>query len=467
MKFGVLDIGLFADLTIPETKVVEATVTETQAAQVVEALKSVGAIDKSGAVVDTLKPEEIKLPEELEPVKEAVIAVAKKAETVSAASLANVTVAQTVAVEREATQEEKKELIQHFVEQGYADKKTHKKKDTLKNALESGTLNLPERYEAARERVENILKKDEPRVPVRDASRDVVVRLNKQVVISPEFQALWDKIKYKTRYCVDFDENELIRKSADELRRLPAIPKARVVTTTAEIDVKRSGIGYTETSTRTIDIEDVQNKLPDFLRMTDEECFISRKAYIQILRESGRMRDFLNNPQKFMELFIETVKTVLHDMEIEGIRYTKLEGEEYYFLEVFDNEELPANLDVNAVAVKNSAYDYIIYDSTSVERPFAVALDNDPDVKMFFKIPKKFKIETPIGTYNPDWAVYMDKDGVEKLYFVIETKGTTKRHELRTPEQQKIHCGERHFEAISDGAEFREAKSWREFKIGV
>ena len=102
-----------------------------------------------------------------------------------------------------------------------------------------------------------------------------------------------------------------------------------------------------------------------------------------------------------------------------------------------------------------------------MERPFAVALDNDPDVKMFFKIPEKFKIETPIGTYNPDWAVYMDKDGEQRLYFVIETKGTTRLDDLRTPERQKIRCGEQHFAALQDGAKLIVAKDWRELKVEI
>lgn len=107
------------------------------------------------------------------------------------------------------------------------------------------------------------------------------------------------------------------------------------------------------------------------------------------------------------------------------------------------------------------------YDSNTVERPFAAALDNDPDVKMFFKIPDVFKIETPIGTYNPDWAVYLDRDGVKKLYFVLETKGTTNLFDLRGPEQLKIHCGKRHFEALKTGAQLRVAKDWSEVKITI
>ena len=121
-----------------------------------------------------------------------------------------------------------------------------------------------------------------------------------------------------------------------------------------------------------------------------------------------------------------------------------------------------ANLDKNAVAVNRSVYDYIIYDSSTIEKPFAKALDDDPDVKMFFKIPDRFKIDTPIGTYNPDWAVYLDRDGEQKLYFILETKGTDNLFDLRNPERLKIHCGMEHFKALQNDVEMKVATKWKE-----
>lgn len=187
----------------------------------------------------------------------------------------------------------------------------------------------------------------------------------------------------------------------------------------------------------------------------------------RILLESGRCGDFLNDPELFLEKVTEIIRDNRHTLAIDGIRYLKLDGEEYYVQEVFDSAELMANLDRNAVKVEHSVYDYIIYDSATVEKPFALALDNDPDVKMFFKIPERFKIETPIGTYNPDWAIYLTRNGEEKLYFILETKGTTNLFNLRTPEQLKIHCGKKHFEALENGVEMQPAKSWSEFKAQI
>lgn len=102
-----------------------------------------------------------------------------------------------------------------------------------------------------------------------------------------------------------------------------------------------------------------------------------------------------------------------------------------------------------------------------LELPFALALDNDSDVKMFFKIPDRFKIDTPIGSYNPDWAVYLTKNGEEKLYFILETKGSDSFMDLRTREQLKSHCGKKHFEALDNRIGMQVATDWHEIKARV
>ena len=185
------------------------------------------------------------------------------------------------------------------------------------------------------------------------------------------------------------------------------------------------------------------------------------------IKQSGRISDLINNPQAFIERIVDVIKDIRHELAIDGIKYIKLDGEKYYVQEIFDSAELMATIGKNAVAVNNSVYDYIIYDSDTIEKPFALALDNDPDVKMFFKLPQNFKIRTPIGNYNPDWAVYLDKDGVEGLYFILETKGSVKMIDLRTTEQLKIHCGQKHFNALGNNIELQVASDWNDFKKGI
>lgn len=175
----------------------------------------------------------------------------------------------------------------------------------------------------------------------------------------------------------------------------------------------------------------------------------------------------LRNPQAFIEQLTEVIINNCYQLDIDGISYQRLAGEDYFTQEIFETEEFMANLDRNAVEVNKSVYDYVVYDSSTIEKPFAVALDNDPDVKLFFKIPERFKIQTPIGTYNPDWAVYLTKNGEEKLYFVLETKGSTSFFDLRTREQLKIHCGKKHFKALGDDIEMQVASKWKDFKSTI
>jgi len=243
----------------------------------------------------------------------------------------------------------------------------------------------------------------------------------------------------------------------------PSLPKPRILSQTADIDIQTAGVTHIERSLKTIDIQNDYFVLPDLLTVISEETLTPERLIYKIIYDSGKIGEFINNPQAFIENCVEIIKNVRHELAIDGISYIKLDGEKYYAQEIFDSAELIANLDKNAVSVDNSVYDYIIYDSATVEKPFALALDKDPDVKMFFKLPDRFKINTPIGTYNPDWAVYLDRDGEEKLYFVLETKGSTNMFDLRTKEQLKIHCGKRHFEALDD-VSLQVVTNWSGFK---
>ena len=463
VKFGTLQISLFSGMTYTETKKVEKTITKEQAQTVVEALKTVGAITTDGKV-DTTKADVV-VPIELEPVKEEVIKVITETQKVDVEEIAGKSYTEEVIEEKTVTYDEAQELITHFEQKGYVSK-TGKIKDTMKEALLHGTLDLPKKFEAARERLESIVKKADNKLPIRDDSKEVIVRLNKQVMLSPEFMELWSKIKQKTAYRVQIDTDLLIENCVKELKAMPEIPKARLVTKTASYDIRNAGVGYVETETRTEDLRDTYSSLPNLLGIISEETLIKKATVAEIIKRSGRAQDFLNNPQAFMEKCLEIIRNNRHALAIDGIKYVKLDGKEYYAQEIFDSTELVANLDKNAVKVEHSVYDHIIYDSSTVEKPFAVALDRDPDVKMFFKIPDRFKIDTPIGTYNPDWAVLWERNGEQKLYFILETKGTESLFNLKTPEQLKIHCGKEHFKALGNGLEMHgPIKDWDKFKI--
>lgn len=468
MKFGVLQLSALMDLTYEEKVEIEHQMDEASAFDVYEALVANDVLDTNGNVKEDVKVEEIELPEIAEPLKQEVKKIIKQAESVTFEKLKEVKCVETRIEEKTFTHEQATEIMEELKEMKVISKEG-KIKDTMKAQLKAGKLDLSERYtKAAQRAIMQALEKADNRPVIRDANKEVTVKLKKQAILSPEFKELWDKIKQKTTYRVNIDTDTLIKNCVKELREMPPIPKAKLLTSTAEIEIENAGIYSTEKHIQTTDLENTYNYVPDILRLIASETLLKHSTIIQILKQSGREQDFMNNPQLFYEKALEIILRNRHSLAIDGIKYIKLAGEEYYVQEIFDSEELLANLDRNAVQVEHSVYDYLIYDS-GVESRFAKSLDEDPDVKMFFKIPPRFKIETPIGSYNPDWAVFLEKDGEQKLYFVLETKGTTSLLDLRNSEKLKIHCGKQHFAALEDGIEFSEepVKDWKEFKVNI
>jgi len=472
MKFGVLQISLFSGMAYTEKKTEERTVTTEQAEKIVMALKTVGVVNMAGNILPDIKPTEIELPQELEEIKPIVEAVIEKAKTEQTKPLAPETITGTTYTvttteEKVMTYEQAADLMAHLEDKKYVTKNGNMTKK-MTDDIKENKLEFPARYEAIRERFYEIANRANAKPPLRDASRDVIVRLKKQIVESdPAFQEIWKRINQKTTYRVEIDSEELIRRTVKVLKQMPPLPTARIVSQTADIDVQSMGVTHRERDLKTQNVESNYSSLPHILALVREQTRITKATTVRIIKESGRIIEFINNPQMFIENFIEIIKEHLFAIAIDGIKYIRLNGETYFASTTFDNKELLANLDRNAVAVKNSVYDYIIYDSETVEKPFALALDNDPEVKMFFKLPDKFKIETPIGTYNPDWAVYLERDGTEKLYFVLETKSSASFLDLRGREELKIHCGKRHFKAIGEDLELRVATDWKTLKVKI
>jgi type III restriction enzyme len=186
--------------------------------------------------------------------------------------------------------------------------------------------------------------------------------------------------------------------------------------------------------------------LPDVLAYLQNETELTRSTLVRILKQSARLGEFLVNPQRFMDQAASILKYELHRLLVDGIKYDKINGtgsEAEWEMVLFKNEELVNVL--TALQVKKSIYDYVVYDS-EVEREFAQKLDQREDIRLFVKLPDWFRVETPVGTYNPDWAIVKHQD--ETIYLVRETKGTRDFLRLRTTEADKVRCGLRHFEAL-------------------
>ena len=148
---------------------------------------------------------------------------------------------------------------------------------------------------------------------------------------------------------------------------------------------------------------------------------------------------------------------------MDGIKYQKIGDEEVWAQELFESEELTGYLGQNMLESAKSAYEHVVYDSY-IEEQFAKAFEKAEEVKVYAKLPGWFKIETPLGSYNPDWAVVTEVDGRERLYFVVETKGSLLTGDLRVKEQAKIDCGREHFKALGDGIEYTVANDYETFR---
>ena len=471
MKFGVLQLSALMDLTYEEKIEIEHQMNESDALDVFNTLVKNDVVDFDGTIKDKSKLEDkldkLELPTISEPLKKEVHKMVRQAKPLTIETLKEVKCTETIIEEKPYFTHEEASEVMEELKDAKVISKDGKIKDTMKAQLVSGKLDLIKRWGDTKARaIVQALEKADNRPVIRDASREVTVRLKKQAVLSPEFKELWDKIKQKTTYRVNFDIEELVKLCVEDLSNMDTIPMAKLVSKTAELEIENRGISHTEKYIKTTNLSGTYDTLPDIVRLISNETLLKRATVIRIIKESGRLQDFINNPQYFYEKALEIISKNRHSLAIDGIKYVKLAGEEYYVQEIFDSTELIANLDKNAVKVEHSVYDYVLYDS-GVESKFAKNLDEDPDVKMFFKIPNRFKIDTPIGTYNPDWAVFLEKNGEQKLYFVLESKGTTSLFALRSPEKLKIHCGKQHFDAIGVRFPSEPVKNWEEFKLSI
>jgi len=149
-------------------------------------------------------------------------------------------------------------------------------------------------------------------------------------------------------------------------------------------------------------------------------------------------------------------------MIVDGIKYQKIGDDSYYAQELFESEELTGYLNENMMEADKAIYSHVVYDS-DIEENFAQSFEDNDDIKLYAKLPGWFKIDTPLGGYNPDWAVLYEKNGEEKLYFVVETKGSLLSGDLRAKERAKIDCGREHFKAMESGVEYEVANDFDRF----
>ncbi|VAW45126.1 Type III restriction enzyme, res subunit:DEAD/DEAH box helicase, N-terminal, partial [hydrothermal vent metagenome] len=335
--------------------------------------------------------------------------------------------------------------------------KNGKVQDSLKAVLKNDTLMLPDDFMPMKQDIERILKKVAGGLDVKDASKVFTATPKKEVIIGEDFKALWERVKYKTIYQVNFDLPKLVFDCIAELKTM-IIAKPKFKTGLAELTIDRSGVGVTNVRENVQTYNAYYQTLPDILTYLQNKTQLTRKTIAQILTESGRLTDFKKNPQKYTEQVLAILQRQKMHALVDGIKYEKMGDQAFYAQELFFEKELTGYLNQNMMQVEKSLYSHIVYDSNT-ESSFARELEQNEEVRLYSKLPAWFKIETPLGSYNPDWAILIEKDGIEKLYFVVETKSSLFSDDLRLAEQDKIKCGAAHFEALNNDVQFIKAIS--------
>ena len=356
--------------------------------------------------------------------------------------------------------EASKLLWEHLQSEGHIDSKG-KVQDSLKVALKNGSLALPEQFKPHSAQIASVLKKVSGNLNIKSRDDKAKVSLNKAVYLSPEFEALWNRIKYKTAFRVNFDTNALIEKCAEEIKINLQVGKARFTYRKAKAEIDRGGVHTQQVQETTSVYESRAFDLPDLITYLQNETNLTRRTIVAIINNSGRLESFKNNPQKFIEQAAHIIKSQMRLFIVDGIKYQKIGDDQFYAQELFQQNELSGYLKDNMLKAEKSVFDHVIYDS-DIELEFATAFERNHDIKLYAKLPGWFKIDTPLGGYNPDWAVLIEQDGKEKLYFVVETKSTLFSVDRRPEENAKIKCGYAHFEALGDDVKFTVSNSMDE-----
>lgn len=346
--------------------------------------------------------------------------------------------------------DQSKELFAYLQEQGYI-ATNGKVEDALKKALKDNTFAVPPQFADQIGQIREILRKVSGRLEIKNADERRQVRVREATLQSAEFKALWDRIKYKTTYRVHFDNEQLIESCTLGLQEAPPIARARLIWNVAKIGIGEGGVEATEKDgAANIALDDRRVELPDLLTYLQNQTELTRRSLVRILIDSRRLNDFKRNPQQFTEIAAEVINSAKRLLLVGGIKYQRIGDQDYYAQELFETEELTGYLRNLFTTSSKSVYEQVVYDADTEAR-FADQLEKNSSVKVYTKLPGWFTVPTPLGTYNPDWAILADIGAGERLYLVVETKSSLLFDELRDRERAKIKCGKAHFSALATG----------------
>jgi len=365
-------------------------------------------------------------------------------------SFANIVVAIEDGVPIYLGQDKSEELYKHLKTKEYIDDRG-KIQDSLRIDIKDDTVDLPEAFTEDVHIFKQILsnlKDAAGKLEIKDSNKKKTVRVNRQVLDSPEFKELWERVKFKTSFSVDYDSDKLINECINAIDDRLRVSRGKMYYTKAMVSMTIGGLEAEESLTQVSNLEQTSEPLPDIVGYLQNETQLTRKSIVKILTGSNKLNYFKINPQKFIEGCVDIINEQMKFHIVDGIQYKKIGDAEFYSQELFDNEELFGYLNNNIKESEKSPYEYVVYDSGK-ESSLVEYFEKSVNIPVYAKLPDWFKIDTPLGTYNPDWAIQWKDDKEDKLFFVVESKGTMELDlGLRGKESSKIKCGTAHFKAI-------------------
>ncbi|MCK5740998.1 MAG: DEAD/DEAH box helicase, partial [Chlorobi bacterium] len=289
---------------------------------------------------------------------------------------------------------------------------------------------------------------DKSRIKNRDSR--VPVKYRKGFEADPKFLEIWNRINKKTTYRVNYDTADLIKTSAKSIKEMLPITRPSIRSIKVGIDISKQGVDTHLVSEKKYNYKASKPDLPDVLANIQGKTQLTRSTIARILSDSTRINDVFINPQLFFDQTVKYINRNKFELMIDGIKYERVQGKDYE-MKLFTDKEIEvfrSKDDYDLHKPDKTIYsDFIPLDS-KIESKFAKDCEDSHQIEFYFKLPNWFKIDTPIGGYNPDWALIFKNE--TKIYFVAETKSTLESDELRKKEVLKIKCGTAHFEEFED-----------------
>ena len=316
-------------------------------------------------------------------------------------------------------------------------------------ADESFVLNVPVEFEPIRAEIVDTIAKFVFSNRIINARKRQQIHFQKRVTLDPAFKELWERISRRTKYRVSLSSDELVATAATAIAQADPIEPPKVRVKTVEIEHSVAGLATDKVVDQRAYETDRPSLLPDILADLQNETDLTRATLVRILIESRRLKDFTVNPQAYIALVTTKINRALHSQVVDGLVYEPVPGLNWEMRRLEPGlegevERYAARL-YHVQSKDKTLYDHVEIDS-EVERRFAKGLDDNRDVKFFMKLPAWFTVDTPLGPYNPDWAIVFEH--TQRVYLVRETKGTLDPDQRRGDENVKIECARRHFAAI-------------------